>query len=143
MILSRPPLYKAFSRVVMDEKSLSPFFPVGRGAVVTNDWCITSAELPILQYICAQMMVWKIIYNFFFHIREILSHSQESGSISWRLPDHVGGITCIYFDYVKSYLSYLSSFIRSVVNQKRKHPGTSVNKLWLTKLYKKKTESGI
>ena len=23
-------------------KSLSPLFPVGRGAVVTNEWCITS-----------------------------------------------------------------------------------------------------
>ena len=24
----------------MDEKSLSPLFPVGGGTVVTNDWCI-------------------------------------------------------------------------------------------------------
>ena len=44
MTLSRPPQYRAFSRAVMDEKSLSPLFPVrgGGGAVVTNDWCITA-----------------------------------------------------------------------------------------------------
>ena len=45
MTLSRSPQCRAFSRAVMDEKSLSPLFPVGRGwggdAVVTNDWCIT------------------------------------------------------------------------------------------------------
>ena len=42
MILSRSPQCRAFSRAVMDEKSLSPLFPVGGGggAVVTNDWCI-------------------------------------------------------------------------------------------------------
>ena len=40
MTLSRSPQYRAFSRAVMDEKSLSPLFPVGMGAVVTNDWCI-------------------------------------------------------------------------------------------------------
>ena len=27
----RPPLFRAFSRAVMDEKSLSPLFPVGVG----------------------------------------------------------------------------------------------------------------
>ena len=43
MTLSKSPQYRAFSRAVMDEKSLSPLFPVGGGggAVVTNDWCIT------------------------------------------------------------------------------------------------------
>ena len=45
MTLSRSPQCRAFSRAVMDEKSLSPLFPVrgggGGGAVVTNDWCIT------------------------------------------------------------------------------------------------------
>ena len=40
MTLCRSPQYRAFSRAVMDEKSLSPLFPVGGGAVVTNDWCI-------------------------------------------------------------------------------------------------------
>ena len=40
MTLSRSPKYMAFSRAVMDEKSLSPLFPVDGGAVVTNDWCI-------------------------------------------------------------------------------------------------------
>ena len=40
MTLSRSPQYRAFSRAVMDEKSLSPLFPVGGGTVVTNDWCI-------------------------------------------------------------------------------------------------------
>ena len=45
MTLSRPWQCRAFSRVVMDEKSLSPLFPVvggggAEGAVVTNDWCI-------------------------------------------------------------------------------------------------------
>ena len=44
MTLSRSPQYRAFSRAVMDEKSLSPLFPVGGGAVVTNDWCITDLE---------------------------------------------------------------------------------------------------
>ena len=38
--LSRSPQCRAFSRAVMDEKPLSPLFPVGGGAVVTNDWCI-------------------------------------------------------------------------------------------------------
>ena len=42
MPLSMFPQCRAFSRAVMDEKSLSPLFPVGCGvAVVTNDWCIT------------------------------------------------------------------------------------------------------
>ena len=41
MTLSRSPQYRAFSRAVVDEKSLSPLFPVGEGAVVTNDWCIS------------------------------------------------------------------------------------------------------
>ena len=54
MTLSRSPQCRAFSRVLLDEKSLSPLFPVGvcvwwRGggvvggggrAVVINDWCI-------------------------------------------------------------------------------------------------------
>ena len=43
LTLSRSPQYRAFSRAVMDEKSLSPHFAVGvgggGGAVVTND-CI-------------------------------------------------------------------------------------------------------
>ena len=41
MTRSMSPQCSAFSRAVMDEKSLSPLFPVGRGAVVTNDWCIS------------------------------------------------------------------------------------------------------
>ena len=46
MTHSRSSQYRAFSRAVMDEKSLSPLFPLGwgggeGGAVVTNDWCIT------------------------------------------------------------------------------------------------------
>ena len=47
MTLSRSPQCRAFSRaiMIMDEKSLSPLFPVGGGgggggAVVTNDRCI-------------------------------------------------------------------------------------------------------
>ena len=47
MTLSRSPQCRAFSRAVMDERSLSPLFPVGvcegvggRVAVVTNDWCM-------------------------------------------------------------------------------------------------------
>ena len=44
MTLSRCPQCRAFSRAVMDEKSLLSLFPVGvcrgGGAVVTNDWCI-------------------------------------------------------------------------------------------------------
>ena len=31
MTLSRPPQCRAFSRAVMDEKSLSPLFPIGGG----------------------------------------------------------------------------------------------------------------
>ena len=46
MTLSSSPQCRAFSRALMDEKSLSPLFPVGGGghgggggfAVVTNDW---------------------------------------------------------------------------------------------------------
>ena len=41
MTLSRSPQCQAFSRAVMDEKSLSPLFPVEGGAAVdTNGWCI-------------------------------------------------------------------------------------------------------
>ena len=40
MSLSRSLQCRAFSRAVMDEKSLSPLFPVDGEAVVTNDWCI-------------------------------------------------------------------------------------------------------
>ena len=37
------------SRAVMDEKSSSLLFPVGgRGAVVTNDWCIAEIEICIM-----------------------------------------------------------------------------------------------
>ena len=51
MTLSRSQQCRTFSRAVMDEKSLSPLFPVGvcvcaagvcvggGGAVVTSDWC--------------------------------------------------------------------------------------------------------
>ena len=38
--LSRSPQCMALSRAVMDEKSLSPLFAVGGGAVARNDWCI-------------------------------------------------------------------------------------------------------
>ena len=44
MTLSKAPQCRAFSRAVIDEKSLFPLFPVGGGeggAVVTNDWCFT------------------------------------------------------------------------------------------------------
>ena len=44
LTFSRSPQYRAFSRAVIDEKSLSLLFLVGvcgGGAVVTNDWCIT------------------------------------------------------------------------------------------------------
>ena len=40
MALSRSLQCRALSWAVMDEKLLSPLFPVGGGAVVTNDWCI-------------------------------------------------------------------------------------------------------
>ena len=40
MTLSRSLQCRAFSKALMDEKSLSPLFPKGGGAVVTNDWCI-------------------------------------------------------------------------------------------------------
>ena len=41
MTFNRATQCRAFSRALMDEKSLSPPFPVGGGgAVVTNDWCI-------------------------------------------------------------------------------------------------------
>ena len=40
MTISRSPECWAFSRALMAEKLLSPLFPVGGGAVVTNDWCI-------------------------------------------------------------------------------------------------------
>ena len=45
MTLSRSPQCRAFSRAVMDEKSLSPLFPVSGGAVVTNDWCIMDTNI--------------------------------------------------------------------------------------------------
>ena len=51
MTLSRCPQCRALSRAVMDEKSLSPLFPIGgegggkeAGAVVINVWCIISIE---------------------------------------------------------------------------------------------------
>ena len=37
---SLPPWGGAHSRALKAEKSRSPPFPVGGGAVVTNDWCI-------------------------------------------------------------------------------------------------------
>ena len=40
MTLSRSPQCRAF----MDEKSSSPLFPVGGGAVATNDWCIITCS---------------------------------------------------------------------------------------------------
>ena len=95
MTLSRSPQYRAFSRAVMDEKSLSPLFPVGRDAEVTNDWCITSSELPILQYICTQMMVWKIIYLSFSHPGDSVSiagvglHFLEAPGSSGRYHMHI------------------------------------------------------
>ena len=39
---TRSPQCRASSRAVMDEKSLSPLFPVDGRAVVTNDWCINN-----------------------------------------------------------------------------------------------------
>ena len=47
MTLSRSLQCRAFSRAMMDEKSLSPLFPVGRGAVVTNNWCISFVISPV------------------------------------------------------------------------------------------------
>ena len=38
MTLSRSPQYRAFSRAVMDEKSLSPLFPVGGGDRGGGQW---------------------------------------------------------------------------------------------------------
>ena len=48
MTLSRSPQCRAFSKALMDEKSLSPLFPLGGGreAVVTNNWCITAIVSP-------------------------------------------------------------------------------------------------
>ena len=45
MTHSRSLQCRSFNRAVMDEKSLSPLFPVDGGAVVTNDWCITYSRL--------------------------------------------------------------------------------------------------
>ena len=48
MTRSRSPQSRTFSRAVMDEKSLSPLFPVGgegEGAVVTNDWYLTYLQI--------------------------------------------------------------------------------------------------
>ena len=52
MIPSRSLQCRAFSRAVIEEKSLSPLFPIGvgwgegeRGAVVPNDWFITKMFL--------------------------------------------------------------------------------------------------
>ena len=61
-----------------------------------------------LPVICAKMMVWKIIYKkkfffFYFHIREILCHSWESGFISGRLPDDLGGMTCTFLFLMVTY----------------------------------------
>ena len=43
-------LNRAFNRAVINEKSLSPLFPLGEGwgaggAVVTNDWCIINQSI--------------------------------------------------------------------------------------------------
>ena len=58
MSLSRSWQCRAFSRAVMDEKSLPPLFPVGGGAVVTNDWCIivTSLEVPVYSAVSKQQI---------------------------------------------------------------------------------------
>ena len=48
MTLSRSPQCRAFRRVVMAEKSLSPQFSVGgreEGTVVTNEFCITCQQV--------------------------------------------------------------------------------------------------
>ena len=37
MTLSRSPQCRAYSRALMTEKLLSPLFPIGGGAMVTND----------------------------------------------------------------------------------------------------------
>ena len=39
---SLPPGVGAYSKALKAEKSSSPPSPVGGGAVVTNDWCITT-----------------------------------------------------------------------------------------------------
>ena len=48
MTHSRSPQCRAFSRAVMDEKLLSPLFPIccgGGGVVGTNDWCISDVNI--------------------------------------------------------------------------------------------------
>ena len=62
MTLSKSPQCRAFSWAVMDEKSLSPLFPVsrgrgeagggGEGAVLTNDWCIKVTKFFFQCMIC-------------------------------------------------------------------------------------------
>ena len=42
---SLPPGCGAYSRALKAEMSYSPPFPVGGGAVVTNDWCIIAAKM--------------------------------------------------------------------------------------------------
>ena len=58
----------------------------------------SSNKWQILPYICAKMMVWKIIFFFFSHPGDsvTLVGVRESGSISGRLPDP-GGFTCKVF----------------------------------------------
>ena len=62
MTLRRSPQYMAFSRAVMDEKSLSPLFPVGvcgrGGAVVTNDWCINFSQTLKTCFLVTWLVYW-------------------------------------------------------------------------------------
>ena len=49
------PAVQGFSRAVVDEKLLSPLFPVGEGAVVTNDCCIIPSVL--------SQEPWQMVYT--------------------------------------------------------------------------------
>ena len=69
MTLSRSPQYKAFSRAVMDEKSLSPLFPVGGGQwlqmtgalpVDINNTCHTCLFQPLIYQCCCYIRVRKM-----------------------------------------------------------------------------------
>ena len=77
MTLSKYPQCRAFSWAVMDEKSLSPIFPVGvcvgggvaRGALVTNDWCITHERTgmkTLLPEVCLKTLMSHVMRLWYF-----------------------------------------------------------------------------
>ena len=95
-------------------------------SLAVNNLQAASAELPMLPYICAKMMVWKFIYKFvcvcvcvFSYPGDSVSFAgvQELGSISGSLPDDPGGIICM-----RIFIVPICHFVGSAVIFKNERP---------------------